>query len=79
MKEYKIIEEQENKKIKKNALNRVRAVSAAKTKEIDKEVVNPMNLRSGELPNSILYKIDKMVRERITNMSDEELDTLLLK
>ena len=77
MKEYKIIEDQEYAKRDKKKIHMIRSISQRKVKEREKDVVNPLKLERGEIPDNILYQIDKLINEKMGILTEEVIKIMI--
>ncbi len=65
MKEYRIVEDQEELKRPKYQFNGVKKVSHLIVKETEKKEHDVLKLKQSELPVSILLKIDKLINTQL--------------
>jgi hypothetical protein len=73
MREYKVIETAENEIRPRDKANTIRPVSAKKLKEREKLLPDPAKLEDGEIPDGILKKIDKMVLDKMREITPDFL------
>ena len=65
MKEYRTIEDQEDAKRAKYKENYVRPVADRLLREMQKNPADIFKLGDEELPESVLYNIDKLIRKKL--------------